>query len=112
MKITAEIGTISHGTLRAQDLLTSFASALNGLVERLPDDAASDRLAAMCDEARQLAADMDAFADDFDDNTADRASDLLNDLSYELNNFCPEGCYFGAHEGDGSDFGYWPHDSE
>lgn len=35
------------------------------------------------------------------------ASLLLEDLFDTLNNYAPEGCFFGAHPGDGSDYGYW-----
>ncbi|HYW24877.1 MAG TPA: hypothetical protein VE953_11985 [Terriglobales bacterium] len=37
---------------------------------------------------------------------------LLEDLYDALNDLAPEGCYFGAHEGDGSDFGFWPIDAD
>jgi len=38
---------------------------------------------------------------------SDDCCDLLADLIDELDRHSPEGCYFGAHKGDGSDFGWW-----
>jgi hypothetical protein len=35
-------------------------------------------------------------------------SELLERLFDEMQTIAPEGHYFGAHEGDGSDFGFWP----
>lgn len=33
---------------------------------------------------------------------------LMDDVFNAMNEAAPEGYYFGAHEGDGADFGYWP----
>ncbi len=86
-----EIGTVSHGTLRTEDLIPAFANEL----ERCCDGHSGNLT--LVQEAREIT--------DFD---SEEASDLCHDLSDALNEYAPEGTYFGAHEGDGSDFGFWP----
>ena len=38
---------------------------------------------------------------------SDEAAGLLESLFATLNSHSPEGHYFGAHPGDGSDYGFW-----
>ena len=93
----ASVGSISHGTLRAADLLLCFASELDYL--RGNDDATKlvDRLPTIGEGDET----------EIDDSRED-AVNLLETLSDELDRLSPPYCYFGAHEGDGSDFGFWP----
>ena len=108
---TAQLGTVSHGTLRPEDLLSTFASALEGLAFAngdtlsLPENFRKrDRYARLIGEAQ------DAFASDGETLTEegkDVASDLISDLCDALQDFAPTGARFGAHEGDDSDFGFW-----
>lgn len=101
---TASIGTISHGTLRAVDLLESFSDEL----ERLDHD---DDFASLIREARACLDrfnDDDDDADDDNDDNDDETAELVNDLCDALDSFAPPLCYFGAHPGDSSDFGFWP----
>lgn len=90
MTYQASIGTISHGTLRSEDLLSAFADEL----ERL--DSADKPNRYLIDQARKCE------ADDAD------AMDIINELIDALNECAPPYCYFGTNEGDGSDFGFWP----
>jgi len=93
MTHTATLGTVSHGTLRPEDLLESFAYELRQLGPRI----------ALLDE-------YDALPDDPDEWTEEQqetASELVNDMIDALNEHAPAFCYFGAHPGDGSDFGFW-----
>lgn len=84
------IGTVSHGTLRTEDLLPAFAAELRRVTSH-PGNLT-------------LAAEAEAIMN-FE---SEEASELCNDLIELLNEYAPEGMYFGAHEGDGSDFGWWP----
>ena len=71
----AQIGSISHGTLKAEDLAAVFFDTLLGLNEEVYNEILM--------------------------NTTEALMDALNEEA-------PAYCYFGAHEGDGSDFGFWP----
>lgn len=98
----ATVGTISHGTLKTDDLLEAFGWEL----QHLDDVSAEHR--ALAEEARELA---HAYAWSEADETeavADKANDLVNALHDALNEYAPAYCYFGTAEGDGSDFGFWP----
>jgi hypothetical protein len=106
---TAVPGTsISHGTARHEDLLGTFARVLRQLAIVEPRNEGHLALASDADAM------VDRLASDqpFD---ADEPSELICDLIDALNHYSPEGYHFGAHEGDGSDFGWWennPEDSE
>ena len=102
---TADCGTVSHGTMRTADLLESFAFELEHHVQRNAEawcsDAgrsARDELVALVEEAREI------------DPETDEAMELIDELFDALERFAPDGCYFGAHAGDGSDYGFWPID--
>ena len=86
-------GSISSGTLRSQDLLSTFAAHLPANYKALKD------------EAEALAGCIEEGADDVD---GWHVSEVLDELYQALNDEAPDGHYFGAHEGDGAEFGFWP----
>ena len=84
-KIEIIPGTLIHGTLRTEDLIEAFRAELSRI----------DPIA----EAAIVPA---------DDPESEDAQYELDELFEVLDRYAPEGYYFGAHEGDGSDFGFWP----
>ncbi|WP_201243289.1 hypothetical protein [Halochromatium salexigens] len=87
------IGTISHGTLRTQDLIPTFLDAVRDLA---PCAAPFGPIPSYAQE--------DDSADWWD---SEDAGCLLEELTDILSDHAPAFCYFGPHEGDGSDFGFW-----
>lgn len=101
------LGTVSHGTLRSEDLLGKFLF----ICEELHPEAAArfnaDLIAygfghSMCGAAGM--GNRDEWPEGFGDY---EAAEMIDDLISAINAVCPEGVYFGAHYGDGSDFGFW-----
>lgn len=88
-------GTVSHGTLRFVDLAPAF---IDFLAAYKPAEAAVfgkelEAILAKPEEER------------FDDDVV-----LLDDVSDAINAILPPYLYFGAIEGDGSDYGIWFHE--
>lgn len=94
------IGSISHGTLRPEDLIPSFLWE----AEHLRLTRAERHIVA------RIRRESDKWAEDGDSDVihTDDQDEALEHLCDILNAHCPDYCHFGAHEGDGSDFGVWP----
>lgn len=97
-------GTISHGTLRTPDLLRAFANEYERVLPFNSRELVTD--------ARNSANEIDS--DKFPHPGNDQCgAEIVAELIDALNAVAArEGMYFGAHEGDGSDFGYWKTDRE
>lgn len=109
----ASVGPVSHGTLKTEDLLSSFIGELDWQIRRNGDFfshpenfAFRDRLNALVGEGHdQFALDGETIPDE---KLAD-ALEIIDEIQETLSElFAPRYCYFGTHPGDGSDFGYWP----
>lgn len=110
----ASFGSISHGTLRDVDLLNAFASELewqlrrNGNYFSMPEHFNErDRLNGIVNDAWDC---FDESGDNLDTakEESGEVSEIINETLFDaLQLFAPAYGYFGAHEGDGSDFGYW-----
>src|SRR5215471_6946281 len=92
-------GTILHGTLRTHDLLESFAAELEHNLSRNNSSLSNyAELARLAKEAQMA------------NPESDDAPEIVSGLIDALQQFAPDGHYFGAHPGDGADFGYWPNE--
>ena len=90
--------SISWGTLRDYDLLHAFVDAIHSADRDVNDMV--ERFYAMSE-------------DELDAADRDSVSWAINEDCYDiLNDLAPDGCYFGASEGDGSDFGFWAAEDE
>jgi hypothetical protein len=98
-KFPLEISVI-HGTLRNQDLIPAF---LEAVLQLDPDTPMALINTMMPEELREVPQDND----DHEWWYTETAYWVLEHLDNKLNDYAPDGYYFGAHEGDGSDFGFW-----
>lgn len=86
--------SVSHSTLRPQDLIPAFLDVLINTPEYL-----------------QLKNFVPSYVLENDDDgwwDSEECSYFVNEeLIDTISSYSPEGYYFGAHIGDGSDFGFW-----
>ena len=98
----ASPGSISSGTRRTEDLLSAFASELDYQLGRQAHRFPRASYRKMIREAESL------IRRDDCDSAAE--SCLVDELQDVLGEFAPAYGYFGTHEGDGADFGFWVSD--
>lgn len=87
--------TVSHGTMRCEDLRDSFLCFLRGVKEVLDEE----------QTGRYLKFESLVKSGKFDEEDLESVWFLLEEIA-------PEDCYFGSHPGDGSDFGFWKIEEE
>ena len=89
-------GTVSSGTLRSEDLIPAFSSVLFDLDREVG-------------EYRDLLLRSDlALGIPEDERDPEMLGWIVDELMDALDDCAPEGYVFGAHPGDGADFGFWP----
>jgi hypothetical protein len=105
--------SVSWGTMREEDLIPTFLS----VIESCDHDEVDD----LSKEWRRLQV-LKSELSDTDPDPKYPTLQIMESVSIFLNeglwgameDLAPDGCYFGANEGDGSDFGFWeyPDDEE
>lgn len=92
--VKVNIGSVSHGTMRPEDLIPDFLYELQHQPSISPEHS---KLVAEIEERME--------ADDYFET--DNAQEDIDALFEALDTYVPPYFYFGAHPGDGSDYGYW-----
>lgn len=107
-------GTVIHGTMREEDLIPAFASELRSLARK-----GTKHKALALEAERYLkrfqSADVtltkkpsSIFTDTYKNAPSEEElNELVTELMDALNEYAPAYGYFGAHPGDGSDYGFW-----
>ena len=100
-----QLGSISTGTLKTQDLLPYFLETLTARGGKIPSDLECGKYIEYINWPA-----LDTTACDYDDKfwDSDEAHWDMEALIDALNELCPPFVYFGTHPGDGADFGFWP----
>lgn len=96
----ASIGSVSSGTMREADLIPAFSWELDYHLKRQPRSFKRKEYRKIIREAEKIERE-----GSFD---SEEASFILEALMEALEAFAPPYTYFGAHDGDGADYGFWP----
>lgn len=92
------IGSISEGTLRAEDVIPELLYTAESVRMSRADRA----------KACELAREWHRIADGETDETVADLAEVWWELEDLLSCYAPPGCYVGGHEGDGASIGCWP----
>ena len=97
-------GSISHGTMRNEDVIPRLMSVIfrnNPQKAREIWKSSPNLLQALCDSK---------CGNPNNWWESEEATEISCDLHDVLQDYAPEGHYFGSHPGNGSDLGFWPNE--
>ena len=112
MEDTVMEGTVIEGTHRRRDLIPRFVDVLDFITEESTFESEADkpervkRLDAINDRLGQIERNMKKEGY-YGEDDSDYDLEWLFDT---LDSFAKPGWHFGAHPGDGADFGFWPNE--
>ncbi len=102
----ANLGSVSHGTMREDDLIPVFCNVLEELAKVNQEKGIS--ISTLSDGHFDL---IEGIRDRMQDNDyfgTDEAAEDLNEFLFDaLDCYAPPYCCFGSHPGDGSAYGFW-----
>ena len=98
-------GSVSEGTMRSEDLIPAFMDVLDKYWPERGHLLASIYQRDFSWPAREGHL---TVPDPLPDTLCEAATYLVEDLFDALGELAPDGCDFGAHPGDGADYGFWP----
>jgi hypothetical protein len=91
-------GSVISATLREEDLIPAFEEVLDSAGVEYERPPSVDKL---------------LLSESLTDDELHEVACYLNDTLFDLlDEIAPQGTYFGAHPGDGADFGFWETDEE
>ena len=113
--IKPQVGSVTSGSMNNRHLIPAFMDALLQLGGKMPPFAGSPLTDVI--NAPKPSLPFYNWNDDREDAIeayldGEEAYWDLEELIDALDEIAPEHCYFGAHPGDGSDYGFWPVDDE
>lgn len=108
-RVLAQPGTVSHGTMRDEDLLDAFGKQLDALLKLQPRGVPRNQHRRL---VRMALAGIGKDGELKAGSAIYPPTDLVMALFDALDEYAPAGHSFMAHPGDGSDYGYWPHEEE
>jgi hypothetical protein len=100
--IRSDFGSIRSGTMLNEDLIPCFADELEYWAKKNNN---TDDLKFIEELEERMLDDDGEYIEEYWDS--EEASLDLESLFDRLNEYAPEYGYFGAHPGDGSDYGFW-----
>lgn len=104
----ADFGSISSGTMRTEDLLQAFSEELDFQLSRQPRSFKRAPYRKLIWEANQCLRRLNGDGTHAQQQEAEEyASEIVCELMDSLGDFAPPLAYFGAHPGDGADYGFW-----
>ena len=108
---------VSSATMVAEDLAGSFIGALESEVcKDVMTSKQKNLVIEIAEEYNEILERAEACnyhscgKDITSEKDAEALSRLVESLFNILDSIAPDGTYFGAHPGDGSDFGFWPYE--
>lgn len=113
-KVPVEEGTLIHGTMITVDIAEAVVSAIETLGGKYSSSAREARKLfreiVKTEKTYEELSGRRAKADEYPPWSPDNV--LWEELVPLLEEYVPDGMYFGAHPGDGSDYGFWRNEDE
>ena len=103
------VGTVCFGTMKPEDLIPKFVAEIKRLTTFTPYVVreAENWIEGPKSYYENTLQITDPSAGTPEELHAGYAKSIVDDLMSHLNVMAPDGLRFGAHDGDGADFGWW-----